>query len=355
MIKILAPAKFVLLTLAVTLALLVGAVMTPHDPYYRWQELQTQFSRKGDWIYERLHFDPTRLDIALVGTSRTANGFSGPEVERAYCVATGRRVRVANFGYAGTGRNIEYVIAKEVVRTKHPALVLAELNEVELRRQHESFIVVAEPLDVLTAPPIINALYVADIGRLPGRQLSLFVKTLFKTPNVRPSFDPAAYEGPDMDRSQALKMLDGTLRSRFVRVPEKVLEKDLRARRRDQSDIRLPKPLQPLEHHVARHYLRAIERLVAAGGGSLQYVFIPAYKEPTLPPRVLNQLAIDGAVIDLGGAIAFEKEKWRDATHTNAWGSLEQSRRLGGELARAHPMLGEATCDPGQLGAAAPS
>lgn len=350
--KTLSASAFTILTLAVAAALLVGAALTPHDPYYRWQELETKFSRKGDWIFERLHFDPAPIDVALIGTSRTANGISGPDVEEAFCEATGRRLRVVNLGYAGLGRDIEYAIAKEAAASKKPRLLLVEVNEFELRTQHESFIVVAEPIDLLAAPLLVNSSYVSNLGRLPGRQLSLFIKTLAGTPNVRKTFDPATYDPRADDRTRAYTMLDGTKRSRFVRVPKKELEKELRARRRDKKNAELPRALEPLGYNVARHYLNRIERIATIHGGSVQYVFLPAYKDPAMPEDNRRKLGIEGPIIDLGGPVALKSELWRDATHTNAWGSIEQSERLGRELARAYPDLGVAGCDPTTLDSA---
>jgi hypothetical protein len=350
--KALHPSVFTISTLAIAAALLVCAALTPHDPYYRWQELETKFSRKGDWIYERLHFDPTPIDVALIGTSRTANGISGPDVEKAFCEATGRRIQVVNLGYAGIGRDIEYVIAKEAAFAKKPRLLLVELNEFEFRNQHESFIVIANPIDVLAAPIFVNSSYISNVGRLPGRQLSLFFKTRLRTPNVRETFDRAAYNPRADDRTRAYTMLDGTMRSRFVRVPADELEKELRTRRREKKKAELPRALEPIGHNVARHYLKGIEKLARAHGGAVQYLFLPAYMDPAMPESVRRQLDVEGPIIDLGGSLALKSEFWRDATHTNAWGSMAQSKRLGQELARAHPGLGVEGCAPAPPGGA---
>jgi hypothetical protein len=351
--KTLSPTTFSIATLAATALLLVGAVIAPHNPYFRWQELETKFSRKGDWIYERLHFDDTPIDVALIGTSRTAAGISGPDIERAYCETVGRRIRVVNLGFPGVGRNLQYAIAKEAVAAKKPRLLLVEVNEHEQRVSHESFIVAADSVDILTAP-IANRNFIADVGRLPGRQLSLFYKTVAGAPNVTRGFDPSAYEGADNDQTRVLRMIDGTLRSRFVQSNDKDFAGDLRAHRRDKKKAKISKSLESIGYAAVRHYLRRIELLARNVGGDVQYVFIPAFEDPAMPKSVFRQLDIEGPVIDLGGPVAMNRKLWRDATHTNAWGSIQQSLRLGRELARAHPRLGVVGCDPATLGGVDP-
>ena len=45
--------------------------MLPHDKFLRYQALSDGTAPTAYWIYERIHDDPTPLDIAFIGTSRT--------------------------------------------------------------------------------------------------------------------------------------------------------------------------------------------------------------------------------------------------------------------------------------------
>ena len=124
-----------LFSILVALGVLLGATITmPHDRYHRFQSVDFVTTQKADWIYERLHFDPTPIDVALIGTSRMGASLSSPQIEQHYCEATGRRIRIANLSMPATGRNMHYAIAKELFRTKQPALTVVEVNEVEARK-----------------------------------------------------------------------------------------------------------------------------------------------------------------------------------------------------------------------------
>lgn len=345
MARALSPLHFCLTVAGLVAFLISAAVTTPHNRYYRWQQLETTFTRKGDWIYERLHFDPSRIDVALIGTSRTGVGLSGPEIEAAYCAATGRSIYVANFGFAGVGRNLHYAIAKEAILAKQPSLVLIEINELETRRPHGSFVQIADAEDIMSAPLFLNLNWFEDLFRLPGRQVDLFAQTVFKTPRARTEFDPAQYQGRSDDRSREQLNLDGSTFTRFVRVPEKELDKLRRKRTNARSKFRLPESLEPLDYRLSRVYIRKIGNLAAKNGGSAEFDFLPAYKEPTMEKNMLRDLGIDPAeVIRLGDDYALDPGMWRDATHVNAWGAIEQSRRLGAAIAERHKRLGVEGC-----------
>jgi hypothetical protein len=341
----LSPAAFVFSALVMALTLLAASVVAPQDAYYRWQELDHGTTRKADWIYERLHFDAEPIDVALIGTSRTGGGLSGPDIEAAYCAATGRRIRVANLSIPETGRNIHYVIAKETIQTKNPTLMIVELNETEARRQHRGFVMLADVEDVLTAPIIANINYFPDLARLPGRQAALYFNTLVGRGAVRPSFDPGAYQGHDLDRTRELPLLDGTVISRFAAASKEELDA-AHVRRTDKISgvFHLPASLRRLEYAAPRFYLSKIESLAAAQGGDIEYVFIPAWREGRMPPELAEDLGIDRAIIDLGGRIAEDPGKWLDATHVNAWGAADLSSRFAAALVRRHPALGETGC-----------
>jgi len=340
----LSPAGFLSAALAFTLALIGAATLAPQDPYHRWQEHSSGTTRKADWIYERLHFDAEPIDVAIIGTSRSAGGLSGPDIERAYCAATGRRIRVANLSIPETGRNMHYVIAKEAMRTKAPAITVIELNEVESRRPHDGFIVLADAGDVFAAPAFINLNYFSDLARLPGRQALLYFRWLTNRGAVRDEFDPALYQGHDLDRTRALPLLDGRVMSRFVVASREKLDAAYEARLRAASRLRLPRFLRPLEYRYSRRYLKKIEKLAKAQDSDVIYAYLPAWRAPSPPPQVLSDLAIDAPVIDLGGAVAGDPAKWLDATHVNAWGAIEQSARFAAMLAELRPGLGEAQC-----------
>jgi len=343
--KPLSPAAFVFAAIVLTLSLLSLSIVTPQNDYYRWQELTSGTTRKADWIYERLHFDPAPIDVALIGTSRTGGGLSGPDIEAAYCKATGRTIRVANLSLPETGRNLQYVIAKEAMRTKAPALTVVELNETEPFKQHRGFVILADTADVLSAPIIANINFFPDLVRLPGRQAILFFRTLAGRGAVRDKFEPSAYPGRDVDRTREMWSLDGDFVSRFVAMQRDELDSLYAGRANKLTTIlEHSKKLLQIEYRVPRIYLKKIRALADENSLSVAYSFIPAWREPVLPEKTKSALGVDGPIIDLGGSIAEDPGMWLNPTHVNAWGAEKITARFADQLSKYYPTLGEAGC-----------
>ncbi len=260
---------------------------------------------------QRLHFDPTPIDVALIGTSRMAGGLSGPQIERGYCQATGRRIHVANLAMPVTGRNMHYVIAKIAARTKAPMLYVVELNEIESRRPHTGFIFLADARDVLTAPILLNLNYLNDLLRLPGRQASLFIEDITGKPAIRTVFDPQEYPGPHLDRTENIISIDGQTNSRRVTHAKSEMDAMRAERMKDVSPLHLlPEPLRALEYRFSRYYFRKIEALSTKFGGETTYAYVPAYGAGLAPPALITELGIAQPIIDLGGDIAKDASMW---------------------------------------------
>ncbi|MBT8471027.1 MAG: hypothetical protein KJN99_00375 [Marinicaulis sp.] len=327
------PLVFLFTAIVMLGALLSSSVMLPHERYYRFQAHDNVTTRKADWIYERLHFDETPVDVALIGTSRMAGGLSGPQIERAYCEATGRRIHVANFAIPVTGRNMHYVIAKEAARQKAPALIVVELNDVESRRPHPGFIILANAEDVLSAPLILNLNYFSDLIRLPGRQFQLFIEKVLNRPKIRQSFDKEDYAGPNLDLTEIMFAIDGRIKSRRITHSREHMEflREKRAAKIHRTFF-LPGPLKFAEYRFARIYLNKIERVGAAHGGDVEYAYMPAYGEPAAPVDMLAEIRLQTPSFDLGADIATDHEFWLDATHLNADGAAEASKRFTEQL-----------------------
>jgi len=335
-------AKTFFLSLAVFMvAILTATIMLPHNKYYRYQEHNSGTTRKADWIFERLHYDAAPIDIALIGSSRMGAGLSAPDIEKYYCETTGRKINVANLSIPQTGRNMHFVIAKELFKTKKPELIILELNERETRRPHEDFIFLADTEDILTAPFLINLNHASDIARLPGRQASLFFSTILKRPALREKFQPHAYRGRHLDRTRFLDLLDGRTINREFTIPKEKLDAIHDMRIASSLDGKhLPGALRSLEYRLSRHYVKKIQKISTKSNSNLSFVLLPAYKRPALEEDTLSDLGVRAKTLLLGSDLASDHGYWQDAIHLNTAGAILASRRFAEALAKNHPALG---------------
>jgi hypothetical protein len=185
----------VLLALAATLAL-------PYGRYVQYQQANdtTQFHIK--WVYERLHFDPTPIDVAVIGTSRGEAAVSPVELQRRLSADLGRPIHAANLSIVQMGQNLHYEIAEELFRTHPETKIVVVSVEEEAAGSHPLFRYVADPSEILAAPRFLNESYFDDLLFVPYRQISFFTQSLFPSAfGLQAGFEPARYLGADLDRT----------------------------------------------------------------------------------------------------------------------------------------------------------
>jgi hypothetical protein len=181
----------ILAALGVALVLNAAVCLLPENDYQRWQ-LQDPDGQLR-WIYERIHFDPKPIDIAIVGPSRAQLGFSPAAIEEDLA-QHGKHANVVNFALPGAGRDIQWAILDEVFKAKSPKLVVLEVEEQPYPFGHFLFKYVA-PAEAIVFPPtpfLHNYLY--NLAYLPVRKLTLFGANLFPDLfGLSKQFDPEHY------------------------------------------------------------------------------------------------------------------------------------------------------------------
>lgn len=176
--------------------LAVAAAMLPDRPYRRWSSLHGTIYAETQWIYERCRFDPTPIDVAVVGTSRSREGVSAPRLE-ADLDARGPPLHVVNFSLVQAGRGSDLAMLDELLREKKPRLIVYEIQEYPNRLVHPAYKFIASPDSVATSLLWRNNEYVDDIVYLPYRQMKSFWDGLLQGAGLGDArFVRSAYPGP---------------------------------------------------------------------------------------------------------------------------------------------------------------
>ena len=105
------------------------------------------------WIYERIHYDPRPIDVAILGGSGAQLGFSAPAIERQFA-KQGQDANVVNFAIFGRGRNIESVILDEIYKAKSPRTIVVEVYDPPYPFGHDLFRYVASAGAIVSAPKL---------------------------------------------------------------------------------------------------------------------------------------------------------------------------------------------------------
>ncbi len=270
-----------LVILGLALLIAVGLCLLPERPYQRWQLLEGTIHARSRWIYERIHFDPQPLDVVFVGPSRIGAGVDAPRLSAALA-ARGLPSNVVNFSLPETGRNINYTIVDELLKTKRPKLLVIGILEKPSRFGHSTFKFLA-PRGQIVDPGYLGDLnYFSDVIYLPFRQAKLFGAYIapgaLGPPNT---FRPDEYRGHVIDTTGSVVLPDGRIKNGDQPASMEELERGVHKLERGMTPPILPARYADLEFGDERHYIREIARLAHAHGVKMAFLFLPYYTGPS--------------------------------------------------------------------------
>lgn len=325
---------FAILGFAVLMA--VCAACLPDNPYQRWQLIEDTLYENALWSYERVHFDPAPIDVAILGPSRARLGVSAPRIE-ASLAALGKPAHVANMAVIEDGRNMQWAIADELLRTKPPKVLVMAINEEPHRWGHPGFKYVAPAAAVAwpPAPFLHNSGY--DIVYLPYRQMVLFAASLVPDAfGLRTRFNSARYAAVRTDDSVSHRQQDGKWIEMDVPPPREDLIDQARKARALAADrgLRLPGPLARVSDADEPVYVQEIVRAARAHGTRVVFLYIPQFESsPVISNRAFYTQF--GRIVD-NGDLATRDPLFQGWAHLNHAGAMIVSDRLARALA---PML----------------
>jgi hypothetical protein len=311
--------------LAVALILSAAACLLPENNYQRWRLADPEGRLR--WIYERIHFDPKPIDIAIVGPSRAQLGLSAAAIEQDLA-KRGKQANVVNFALPGAGRDIQWAILDELFKAKSPKVVVLEVEEEPYPFGHFFFKSVA-PAEAIVFPPspfLHNYLY--NLAYLPIRKLKLFGANLFPDLfGLSKQFDPEHYAQNRTDYSTSF-MAEGKLvdmehpvsRAALLAEPREPVPRTLVARALTQ--------LNGGEDHL---FTQKIAREAKAHGAQLVFVHLPMFDGPQTvsDEDFLKQF---GPLLNYGD-LAPRDELFENWSHLNRAGAMNASARLADAIA----------------------
>jgi hypothetical protein len=321
----------ILAALAVALLLSAAVCLLPEDAYQRWRLMDDNMDGRLRWIYERIHFDPRPIDVAIVGPSRAQLGFSAAAIEQDLA-ERGKPANVVNFAVPGDGRDIQWAILDELLKAKSPKAVVLEVDDQPYPFGHFAFKYVA-PADAIVFPPspfLHNYLY--NLAYLPVRKLKLFGANLFPDLFGLPKqFDPEHYAQNRTDYSTSF-IGDGKLVDMEHPVPRATLLAEPHAPVPRTLMARAFARLNGGEDHL---YIEKIAREAKAHGTQLVFVYMPMFEGP---PTIsdLDFLKQYGLVMN-DGDLASRDELFENWSHLNHAGAMTASARLADAIVGLDP------------------
>jgi hypothetical protein len=280
------------------------------------------------WIYERIHFDPKPIDIAIIGPSRVQLGLSAAAVEEKLA-QNGKHANVVNLAFPGAGRDIQWAIVNELFKAKSPKLVVLEVEDQPYPFGSFAFKYVAPAKEIVFPPTPFLHNYLYNLAYLPIRKLTLFGANLFPDLfDLSKEFDPERYARTPTDYSTSFISDLGKRVDMERRVPRATLLAEAQTLDRPTFFGRALTRINGGEDHL---YVRKIAAEAKAHGAQLMFVFLPVFNgaESISDLDFLRQF---GPVLNYGD-LAQRDELFENWSHLNHAGAMTASARLADAIA----------------------
>ena len=332
-------ARLFLLTFILTVvAVVCGLTALPHSRYLRFQQLagESVHYMRAKWIYERIHFDRTPIDIAFIGTSHTQSGINSKLVEETLR-ENGIDQHVVNFAIPHLGRDLHYLLVRELIENRDVKKLVVEVQEAEPRAPHPAFQRLADVTDLLSSPLVINTGYFENLVRLPVRQSLLFLHTTIPgSTGDKPEFDRQTYEGSHWDDTY---LVHGTDVPRLVistteslREPAATMEQEFVNKQSLSLKLTLPNHYYGILQRYNYFYLESLLDLARSKGTDVVFLYLPFFHGPEEPTAA-------GFLLQYGSMlkpteILDDPSFWQNASHLNYAGANRLSVWVGHALAK---------------------
>lgn len=322
-----------LVAIAVTAVLVLGALaLLPDDRYARFAHASTESPHylRIRWIYERIHFDRTPIDVAFIGTSHSQSAIDSRIVEEAMR-ARGQDVHVVNFAVPHLGRDLHWLLGRELLENRTVRELVVEVQDYEPRAPHPAFQRLGSVRDLVTSPVVINTGYLDNLVRLPRREVDLALPGINGTD--APRFVPERYDGAHWDDTA---VLHGFTAPRTAAYPEAKLVADAAMLRTQlaNNDALARRFAMPdgcsLLLRYNRHYLDALLRLAREKGVHVTFLYLPFFAGPATPPKAAYYDVFGETLTP--GAILADPAIWLNVDHLNVHGARRVSRWIGETL-----------------------
>jgi hypothetical protein len=320
---------FAVLTLLSALAVLAILFFMPDDPYSRYKAVSSTDYIKAGWIYERLHFDPTPVDIAFIGTSRTMQGVDSAAIETALNARSDRKYHVVNLALPSLGRDVSYLTGRMLLETKKPSLVFVEIDYLNQRPGSPIFSQLATPQDVLAAP-LLNQGLLKDVLGISARHARLAWRSLIYG---RDSFDPTAYRGQHWDDDYQTTGANGRVSPPRLEFMEKQrFEREaVEWVGNEQRKVRQYDWVWP-EFAYNEAYEDRLLELVRQSGARIVLLYLTAVGSPERPFR-FAKLSQYGELWPIPPQLTSDNQLWVNPTHFNYNGARPFSAWIADRLA----------------------
>lgn len=305
--------KFILSILFFLIPVLLGIIILftlKVDKNFSYRYVQGECSNKAGWIYDRLYSSDKKTEVVFVGASQTSCAIMDQFVESELKNLMGKNLKVANLGYCRGGRDVQFLILKEVFRKKKPELVVIEVTEDEPKKSHPVFPYLAETGDLFGSFKFLNQRFFSGLWKGLNIRLEFVKWKIFK---------------------DTLFIPDSTVEFSYLPSDLMVNEEDIHENKKN-WDKRLKKDKSEFQSQIetrySKHYVEKMVNLAKANHCEFVFLYLHESGNDLKTPKYYKDYLQKSEVILLPDSIYQNHKNWMDVTHFNDRGAKLASTHI---------------------------
>ena len=300
------------------LPFLIGIIVLfniPVNKKFSYNFVKGECDNKASWIYNRIFEDKKQIDIAFTGASQTSCAIMDEYIEKELINRSGKNIEIANLGYCRRGRDIQYVMLKELFKYKKPSILVIEVAEDEPKKSHPVFPYLAESTDLWGSFVFFNQRFLSNIRKGIVIRFEQLKSGVFK--NDYPAI---------VDNSEF-----GYLTSTQFATSSDLTQNKLDWQTR--NSMSKPAFIRDIELKYSKHYIKEIIQLAQRNECRILFLYLPEYGSGMTTPLLKEYYMEFGELIVLPDSIISNHLNWKDATHFNDSGAKKATNIVIQELA----------------------
>ena len=294
-------------------------IILPVNKRLVYKGLKGDCFNHGIWIYDRIFNNEKPIDIAFIGSSHTINGINDKLISEN--IDYGKAV---NLGYCRLGRNLSYVLLKDLISQKKIKILILEVREDEDRYSHPIFPYVATSRDVLLPNPFFNRDILSDI----------WTHLTYKTEILQDYIYNQQKDTPLRNNDYGFASSKDTASSKFL---------DEIKLKRSIKKMTLTKFKRNFYMSFARKYLSKINELCKKNNIQIIFLYLPSYGYSIEKPKEFETYNKYGKVLIVPKFILENKNNWHDEEHLNQTGANELSIWISNQINKNEEIITEHT------------
>lgn len=298
--------KFIQHIILFLIPFIVGAVYLFSIPFYRqfaYHFVKGECDDKGSWIYNRIYENKKPADVVLCGASHIANGVDDKLFELQLDSANNLNLSVANIGYCRGGRDIQYVMLKDLFLNKNPQLLILDVGEDEPKKSHPVFPYLAETPDLFGSAIFFNQRFFKSVAKGLATRFEMVKTSVFKWEfRSSPNLSDFGYIGS----TQVVSAAD----------MDENLNRWEKQRRRKKPTL-----LRNIELRYSKHYVRKIVNLAETHNCQVVFLYFPESGSKLKFPMLKDFYEQMGPLYIIPEKILTDSNNWKDPSHLNDAGS----------------------------------